>query len=257
MTSDSKTVNAILSVLGVDLPVELPAGMEVGKCLDQPKTVLSEQRRDGHRLGNILVASGQITQAQLESALLCQTTTGRHLGEELIKAGHASKGQVERGLLLQKRLITYALTVTVGLTPLAALVPSAAAAQKSAVMQVSVSVIANAKIQTTHQATQLNISTADVARGYVDVPAASRFSVATNSRSGYLVEFHPVASLFESVVVAGLGSAINLGADGGSIVQRGPLIPNLSHELSFRFKLRPDALPGIYPWPLKLSVRVL
>jgi hypothetical protein len=80
------------------------------------------------------------------------------------------------------------------------------------------------------------------------IPAASRFSVASNSRSGYRIEFHPLGDFFESVSVAGLGNTVRLGADGGTIVQRGPQPPNLTHELSFRFMLRPGTLPGHYSW---------
>lgn len=208
-------------------------------------------------LGNILVASGQITRAQLETALLRQATSGRRLGDELIAAGAASKVQVVNGLMLQKKLVSCALSATMGLAPLSSLVSSAEAAQSSAVMQVSATVIANARLQTSHQTTRLEITAADVARGYMEVPGASRFSVITNSRSGYVIEFHPLATWFESVQVTGMGSGAQLGAAGGSIVQRGVLPSKLAHELSFRFSLRPDAQPGSYPWPLLLSVRPL
>lgn len=208
-------------------------------------------------LGNILVADGQITPHQLECALRRQAATGRRLGEELIQAGHASRRQVEGGLALQRNLIAYALVAAVGLAPLEAITPSAEASQNSVAMTVSVRVVANAKIRVDQQATQLAISDADVARGYVDIAAGSRFSVATNSRSGYVMEFHPIGKLFQLVQVYGLGNTVQLGPDGGAIVQRGPLPPNLSHELSFRFVLDPDAQPGLYPWPLLLSVRPL
>lgn len=208
-------------------------------------------------LGNILVAIGQITRAQLESALLRQGATGRRLGEELITAGHADKGQIEGGLSLQRKLVTWALAVTVGIAPLATLAPPVAAAQKSAAIQVSARVIAGARMQIDNQPTQLKITAADVAKAYVAVPATARLSVTSNSRSGYRIDFHSQGDFFESVEVAGFGNIVHLGADGGSIVQRGPLPPQLSHELGFRFALRPGTLPGLYPWPLRLSVQAL
>ena len=55
--------------------------------------------------------------------------------------------------------------------------------------------------------------------------------------------------------IGGLGNAVSLGADGGAVVQRGPLPPTLTHELGFRFTLQADTVPGNYPWPLQLSVR--
>jgi hypothetical protein len=208
-------------------------------------------------LGNILVASGKITQTQLDSALLSQNASGRRLGEELVFAGHVSQGQVEVGLRLQKKFITYALVLATGLTPLFPVMPAAQAAQSSAAMQVSVRVVAGAKLHSSYQARQIEISAADVARGQVEVAAASRFSVLTHMGAGYLIQLDPVGHVFESVHVDGLGNAIQLGADGGAIVRRGPQASDLTHELSFRFILHPATRPGTYPWPLLLSVRGL
>lgn len=206
-------------------------------------------------LGNIMVANGHITRPQLEQALRKQVESGRRLGEELITDGHASAGQVERSLLLQRKLMACALAVTVGLAPIVS--SSAEAAQTSAAMAVSVTVVAHAKMQINSQATQLVISKEDVTRGFVEVPAASRFSVISNSRLGYLMEFNPVGNLFDSVRISGLGNAVQMGTDGGAVVQRGLVSAKPTVELSFRFALRPDVLPGIYPWPLQLSVRSL
>ena len=208
-------------------------------------------------LGNILVANGHITRSQLADALLRQVASGRRVGDELIAASHATESQVNGALRLQRKLIAYALSVILAVAPLPMLAPSAEAAQSSAAMQVSAMVIAQARLQTGYQAAQLKISDADVAHGYVAIPAAARFSVVTNSRAGYVLQFHPIGSLFASVQIDGLGNTVKLGADGGSIVQRGPLPPQLMHELSFRFALHPDTGPGTYPWPLQLSVRPL
>ena len=158
------------------------------------------------------------------------------------------------GLSPQSKFFVYALAVTMEFVSLAA---SAEPVQRSAAMPVSVTVIAHAKIQSNYQATQLSISKSDVERGVVDIPAASRFSVTSNSRSGYLLEFDPIGNIFESVQIGGLGNNVQLDADGGSIVRRGSMPSNQSYELSFRFTLRPDAKPGSYPWPLLLSARAL
>jgi len=208
-------------------------------------------------LGNILIANGHITPSQLADALHRQVASGRRVGDELIASSHATKRQVSGALRLQRKLIAYTLFVILGVAPLPILGPSAEEAQSSAAMQVSAMVIAKARLQTVHQAAQLKISDADVAHGYVAIPTAARFSVVTNSRAGYVLQFHPIGSLFESVQIDGLGDTVNLGADGGTIVLRGPLPPQLMHELSFRFALHPDTGPGTYPWPLQLSVRPL
>lgn len=275
MKDSVNTVESLLAGLGIRVPLELLSRLDIEHYLDQLESVappLSDERQrlgellraakhvTGPRqfpLGNILVAIGQITRDQLESALLRQGASGRRLGEELITAGHADEGQIEGGLLLQRKLVAWALAVAVGIVPLATLAPPVAAAQKSAAIRVSATVVPSARMHKHHQTQQFTISAADITRGHVEIPAASRFSVTSNSPAGYRIDFHPLGDFFESAHVAGLGNVVHLGADGGSIVQRGPLPPDLTHELSFRFTLRPGTLPGLYPWPLLLSVRAL
>jgi hypothetical protein len=278
MTNERKTIKLLCPAPGADRPVEFLTRLGIADYLDRLDQVVASDvgglgrdvpREIGGRqvgwapaadklaLGNILIANGQITRTQLDSALLRQAGSGKRLGEELIEAGHVSHGQIEGSLRLQRRLMAYLLSLTVGLAPLATMAPSAEAAQARALMPVSVTVVASARMQSQYQAKEVAITAADVARGHVEISAASRFSVASNSLSGYRIEFHPLSDFFESVSVAGLGNPVKLGADGGTIVQRGPLPPNLTHELSFRFMLRPGTLPGHYPWPLQLAVRAL
>jgi hypothetical protein len=219
---------------------------------------LSTTDSDEFALGNILVADGQITRAHLDNALLQQLTSGLRLGEELIKNGHASESQVESGLLLQRKLVKNAAVITMSLAAMLPIItPVAEAASTNAAMPVSVSVIARAKIQTGYQVSQLVIRKSDIARGYIEIPSAMQFSVSTNSHNGYLMQFDPVGNMFKSVEVSGLGTVITLGADGGTIVQRGVVQQSQTHALSFRFMLSPDITPGTFPWPLHLSVRPL
>lgn len=205
-------------------------------------------------LGNILVVDDQISRPQLESALLGQTWTGRRLGDELIAAGHASKRQIDEGLTLQRNLIAWALALAMSLGPLATSGSMARAAQTTAFMPVSVTVIANTRMQMLHQAERITISAADIARGHIELPAAAHFLVKTNSPSGYHIDFHALADFFASVEVSGLGQPAHLGPEGGRIVRRGPVPTSISHELGFRFTLRAGTVPGTYPWPLSLSV---
>ncbi|MDP2240712.1 MAG: hypothetical protein Q8K18_11205 [Burkholderiales bacterium] len=209
-------------------------------------------------LGNILVMTGQVTREQLGTALKRQETVGGRLGEILIAAGHTTLGEVARGLLLQQKLVAKELLAAMSVAAvLATAVPPAEAGQVSANLQVSATVVASTRMRTEYQATQLTITKDDIAQGHIDISAATRFSVFTNSRSGYLIEFYPVGDAFQAVQIKGLGHTAQLGADGGTVVQRGPVAPNMSHELSYRFTLMPGLQPGNYPWPLMLTVRPL
>jgi hypothetical protein len=205
-------------------------------------------------LGRILVATGQITPSQLADALNRQARHGGRLGEALVAAGQATPAQVTHGLTLQRKLIVAALVAALSLASAPA-VQEAHAAQKSTGLQVSATVIASAKLQMDHQQAQLSVTSADIARGYVDVPAGSRFSVATNSRTGYFVDFHPRVGVFTAVQIEGLGAPVQLGADGGTVTQSAEVSRNMPHELSYRFYLGPALGPGNYEWPLLLAVR--
>ena len=204
--------------------------------------------------GRILVATGQITHSQLADALKWQARHGGRLGEALVATGQATPAQVTHGLTLQRKLIVAALLAALSLASAAA-VQEAHAAQKSASLQVSATVIASAKLQMDHQQAQLSVTSEDIARGYVDAPGGSRFSVATNSRTGYFVDFHPRVGVFTAVQIEGLGAPVQLGADGGTVTQGAEVSRNLPHELSYRFYLNPALDPGNYEWPLLLAVR--
>jgi hypothetical protein len=205
-------------------------------------------------LGRILVATGQITPSQLADALNWQARHGVRLGEALVATGQATPTQVTHGLALQRKLIVAALLAALSLASGPA-VQEAHAAQKSASLQISATVIASARMQMDHQQARLSVTSADIARGYVDVPAGSRFSVATNSRTGYFIDFHPRIGVFTAVHIEGLGAPVQLGADGGTVTQSAEVSLNMAHELNYRFYLEPALDPGNYEWPLLLAVR--
>lgn len=166
----------------------------------------------------------------------------------------------DTGLRIQRAALHSALFAAIGMgaaVPLVLTAVGANASQVSTGMGVSVNVVANAVLQSDYQAGQLGISLADVARGYVDAPSGSRFSVRTNGKSGYLMVFYPVGDLFESVQVSGLRTPVHFGSEGGMAVQRGVPTTGVVHDLNFRFFLNARTLPGTYPWPLHLSARAL
>lgn len=111
------------------------------------------------------------------------------------------------------------------------------------------------RLQIDHQVAALTVTARDIERGYVEVPAASSFSVITNTQDGYLIDFRPRSDVFRSVVVTGLQGSVEIGADGGTAVHNVPHGRTTVHQLGYRFMLRPDLQPGSYPWPLAISVR--
>jgi len=139
--------------------------------------------------------------------------------------------------------------------PLGPFVSAADAGQATATLQVSAQVIATTKLSLDFQTSKFPVTASDIAKGHIDVPAASRFSVVTNHRAGYLLDFHPVGDIFQAVQVTGLAHNALLGVDGGTIVVRGLVSNGAQQELSYRFILRPDCTPGVYAWPMVMKVR--
>lgn len=158
---------------------------------------------------------------------------------------------------VQKKPIHGELLAVLPVVAIISFVPLSGADQASVTLDVSATVVARTLLRTEYQLSQLRLTQADIARGYFDVAAATRFAVSSNSRSGYVLQFYPVGDAFRSVQIKGLGHTAQLGADGGTVVQRGPVESDTPRELSYRFTLQPGLQPGAYPWPLALSVRSL
>jgi hypothetical protein len=112
------------------------------------------------------------------------------------------------------------------------------------------------KLNLEHQQMQLTVTPDDVARGYIEVPAASRFAVTTNNRAGYALIFQPHAGIFRSVAIHGLGASVEFGASGGTVIQSGAEngVARTLFELGYRFYLAEGVQPGSYFWPLSVSV---
>ena len=124
-------------------------------------------------------------------------------------------------------------------------------------LSVSVIVQPVAKIEHESAPNGLAISAADLQRGFIDVSQPTQFTVRSNSPNGFELEVLTVAPLLSSMIVAGLNSDLELGAEGGTIVQRWQKPQSVNLSLKFRFALAPGLVAGNYPWPLRLAVRPL
>ena len=72
------------------------------------------------RLGEILVATGRITREQLEDVLSRQKLTKKNIGDLLVESGAVEPHHVTRGLRLQEMLVTAALVAALSLADVAA-----------------------------------------------------------------------------------------------------------------------------------------
>jgi hypothetical protein len=215
------------------------------------------------RLGEILVATGRITREQLDAVLARQKLTTKNIGDLLVESGAVEPHHLDRGLRLQEMLVTAALVAVLSLAevaggqeiPRGSGPPPAGAAR----IRVTATVPPRATLRVLHQTRTLVVTPEDVARGYVDAPAASRVEVRNNNRRGCLLVFERIAgpdASFGKVSVRGFERDVEIGPGGGFVPH--PYAPApVTAELGYRFSLDRDARPGTYPWPLQVSVRPL
>jgi hypothetical protein len=136
-------------------------------------------------------------------------------------------------------------------------IASAGAKEVHAELSVSATVRAVANIDLQSTPVALELSASDVRRGYIDVPQPTQLIVRSNSQNGFALDVLTVAPIFSAMVIQGLDSNLELGADGGSVVQRWQRPQAVNLSLRFRFALAPGVTPGIYPWPVRMAVRPL
>jgi hypothetical protein len=139
----------------------------------------------------------------------------------------------------------------------AASVTAAGARDVHSDFSVSVTVRPVANIEFQSAPTGLEISAADLRRGYIDALQPTQFTVRSNSPNGFALEVLTVAPMLSSMVVEGLNSDQALGKEGGTIVQRWQKPQTVNLSLKFRFALAPGLAAGSYPWPVRLAVRPL
>jgi len=102
----------------------------------------------------------------------------------------------------------------------------------------------------------LDVTSTDVARGYVEVTQPTRVSVASNA-SGFVLDVHTIVPVLSGISVYGVSGSATLTGEGGSIVERNRVPGTADLELTFRLVLAPGTEAGRYAWPLQLAVRPL
>jgi hypothetical protein len=209
------------------------------------------------RLGELLVTTGQITRAQLENALSRQELSRKKIGDLLIEDGHVMPHQVEHCLKLQRKLVAASLIAALSLSNIFAAEEARALPGSASVKVAATAVVRErANMQVLSQATELVVTRADIRRGYVIAPSASRISIQTNNRAGCLLAFefiHEPAMVFHAVSVLVEGREVLL-SSGTGWIHRAYSPGGFMQEVSYRFALSADAQPGTYPWPLTMSV---
>jgi len=208
------------------------------------------------QLGRILLAEGYVTKEQIEQVLARQKISPEKIGEILIGSGQLQPHHVDSALHMQQVLITCALILWLALAGMAVPPEANAANAISTEINVSATVLARTSVKTLSQVQQVIITEKEISQGYADFPAASIIAVRSNSRSGYLLTMELAGNsdhYLKTITVNVDGKETQLSPNGGYIPQayaQGEVIKNIS----YRFILSENAQPGVYHWPLIVSV---
>jgi hypothetical protein len=207
------------------------------------------------RLGQLLLKAGRINRRQLSEALEEQQCSKERIGAILIEKGYVKPRDVALGLKLQSAHLTATLAAVLFLVSEFEALP-VGAGSKSADFKITATVASRCRLTVLNQQTNLTIGAADLEKGYVDVPAATRFTVETNLKTGYSLMFEGLDWPFREVHILGLAPSVQINAPGGFVYQPYRKIP-VTAVLSYRFILSEGAKIGTYAWPLALSVQPL
>ena len=126
-------------------------------------------------------------------------------------------------------------------------------------LTVSATVLKRTTMKVVAQPASVMVTAADIARGYVEVPAPVQVAIQTNSPTGYVLEFGSRDNFMQQIRVTGLDSEVQLGSAGGVVTQAAPGrgMRNTTLSLGFRFMLSETARQGVYPWPVQLAAASL
>lgn len=133
---------------------------------------------------------------------------------------------------------------------------SAMAGSSSAEMQVSATVIARTLIGIDSQPSEVVVTAGDVARGYVELPAALAFHVRSNNPAGFLLQFGTASEAFAGAEVRWDSSVVRIEGSEAWIAQpyRRGVTPVLA---TVRLDLAAGTGPGRYAWPLSVAANNL
>lgn len=121
--------------------------------------------------------------------------------------------------------------------------------------QVSAYVVPRVLAHVTYRVPSLDITAADVVRGYVDVPSAIHLEVRTNDPSGYLVTYAVTAPELVARVEVHNGREVSTLSSPQGWLHRPFNGTRETQDWTLRFHLRPNVTPGSYPFPFTVAVQ--
>ncbi|MGZ8833797.1 MAG: hypothetical protein ACXW19_11460 [Thermoanaerobaculia bacterium] len=136
------------------------------------------------------------------------------------------------------------------------IVPALRAESVEGKMTVSAMVVASARLTVESQPSSIEITAADIARGYVELDAPIVLRVQTNSRRGYLLQVSNMDESFSEIEISFGNTAMRV-ASHESWVERPYVKGGESIAMHARLRLSPMAQVGRRSLPIDLTASAL
>ncbi len=122
---------------------------------------------------------------------------------------------------------------------------------------VSATVAARISQSIIHQEPTINVTEADIKKGFIEVASGTVLQIKSNTRNGYALFFEGSNELFKEIIVMEKGRTVTLSPQGGFVHQRSSGSQTEVKDLSYKFQLRENIQPGFYPFPFRVKASLL
>ena len=126
-------------------------------------------------------------------------------------------------------------------------------------LKIDATAVASLKYQIQSNPMTIEITPANLKKGYVEILNCTIIYVSTNNPDGYAISLQAAAAKFFSSVKVTTkeGRTVSIApGNSGDIRIPGPINGTDIQKLSYRFTLTPSAKQGIFPWPISISVHM-
>jgi hypothetical protein len=125
---------------------------------------------------------------------------------------------------------------------------------KTANLLIQTTVLHRQELKFLYQMGTITVTESDIQKGCVDISGATKISVYDNNKSGYMLLFQGLSWPFDRALVQGLDHEVQVSLPSAFIHQPYSTKP-VTETLSYHFDLADNVKPGVYQWPLSISMQ--
>lgn len=112
------------------------------------------------------------------------------------------------------------------------------------------------QLRTIRQPAHFEVTARDAAAGFVDLEGGMELEIRSNLRTGHSVLIGVNGALVKAAEISGLGMPVSVTSAPASVQfpRRAPGTTPSLLSLGFRLRLADGVTPGVYPWPVSMTV---